>query len=276
MRPLGLLLRSREISAPARTPRDFSGYIFDLDGTLYLGEALLPGAAEAVAALRAAGKRVAFISNKALGRPAEYAAKLTRLGLPADPTEVLNSAVATRLFLTRERPGATVLAVAEAPVLEELAAGGFTLTDSPEAAEVVVISWDREATYHSLNQALQALRRGAYFVATNPDVTCPMPGGAEWLDAGSFVALLEAACGREADVVVGKPSPLMLEVILAEWGLPAEACLLVGDRLETDMELGRRAGVATALVLTGVATRAKLALWPHPPDFVLDTAGHLL
>lgn len=263
------------MTRPARSLRDFAGYIFDLDGTLYLGEALVPGAAEAVAALRAAGKRVAFLSNKALGRPAEYAAKLTRLGLPADPAEVISSAVATRLFLRQHRPGATVLAVAEAPVLEELTRGGFALTDAPEAAEVVVVSWDRQATYHSLNQALQALRRGAYFVATNPDVTCPMPGGEEHLDAGSFVAMLEVAAGREVDAVVGKPSPLMLEVILGEWGLQPEECLLVGDRLETDMELGRRAGVATALVLTGITDRDKLGRWPHPPDFVLETVGHL-
>jgi NagD protein len=259
-----------------RSPRDFSGYVFDLDGTLYLGEALIPGAAKAVQSLRDAGKRVAFMSNKALGRAADYAAKLTRLGLPATPDEVLNSAVALRLFLHRERPGARVLALGEAPVLEELRAGGFMLTDEPAEAEVVVVSWDRQVTYARLDLALQALRRGAYFVATNPDVTCPGPGGGECLDAGSFIALLEAASGRPVEAVVGKPSPLMLEVILEQWELPAEACLVVGDRLETDLELGRRAGAATAVVLTGVTTRARLATWPHPPDFVLESVAELL
>jgi NagD protein len=95
------------------------------------------------------------------------------------------------------------------------------------------------------------------------------------LDAGSFIALLEAASGRRVEAVAGKPSPLMLEVILRQWRLAPEECLFVGDRLETDMELGRRAGVPAALVLTGVTNREKLARWPHPPDFVLEDVAEL-
>jgi NagD protein len=102
-----------------------------------------------------------------------------------------------------------------------------------------------------------------------------VPGGGECLDAGSFIALLEVASGRPVEAVVGKPSPLMLEIILEQWALPAEDCLVVGDRLETDLELGRRAGAATAVVLTGVTTRARLATWPHPPDFVLESVAEL-
>ena len=255
--------------------RDFAGYIFDLDGTVYLGDTLLPGAAEALESLRAAGKRLAYISNKAIGAASDFAAKLQRLGVPVALEEVINSAVALRLFLSQERPGARVLVIGEEPVRSELLAGGLTLTAAPAEAQVVVVSWDRQVDYARLNLALDALRRGAFFVATNPDVTCPMPGGCEWLDAGSFVALLEAASGRQVEAVAGKPSPLMLEVILRSWGLAAEECLFVGDRLETDMELGRRAGVPTALVLTGVATRETLAASSHRPDFVLDSIADL-
>ena len=259
----------------ARGLRDFAGYIFDLDGTVYLGDALLPGAGAALASLRTAGKRLAYVSNKAIGAASDFAAKLNRLGVPAAVEEVINSAVALRLFLSAERPGARVFVIGEEPVRAELRAGGFVLTDEPAEAEVVAVSWDRQVDYARLNLALDALRRGAFFVATNPDVTCPMPGGCEWLDAGSFVALLEAASGRAVEAVAGKPSPLMLEVILRQWNLTAPECLFVGDRLDTDMELGRRAGVPTALVLTGVTTRAMLRDCPQSPDFILESIAEL-
>ena len=259
----------------ARGLHDFAGYIFDLDGTVYLGEHLLPGAEQALASLRAAGKHVAFISNNPLGRASEYVAKLNDLGVHASPEEVINSAGALRLFLSEKRPGAHVFLIGEEPVREELTAGGFVLTDSPQEAEVVVVSWDRQVTYAQLNLAFAALRHGAYFVATYPDVTCPLPGGSEWLDAGAFIALFEAAIGRKVDAIAGKPSPLMLEVILHQWGLPPSECLLVGDRLETDIALGRRAGVATALVLTGVTSPDQATAHPRQPDFILQSIAEL-
>jgi arabinose operon protein AraL len=258
-----------------RALSDYQGYIFDLDGTLYLGEHLIPGADRALAFLRAAGKRLAFISNKPLGRPSEYAAKLRRLGVTAADEEVLNSAVALRLYLEQSRLGSRVLLLGEAPVAEELQRGGLTVVSDPAEAELVVVSWDRQVTYERLNAALQALRAGAPVVATNPDVTCPVPGGREILDTGSFIALLEAASGRTVEAVAGKPSPLMLQVILTQWNLAPGECLLVGDRLETDLELARRAGVAGALVLTGVTSREQAEAWPFAPDHLLDSVAAL-
>lgn len=258
-----------------RPAHDYAGYILDLDGTVYLGDRLIPGADRAIAHLRAAGKRLAYISNKPIGRAEEYAAKLSRLGIPTPAAEVINSPVALRLYLQEAGWGRRVLVLGEDPVREELLRGGFVLTEDPEQAEVLVVSWDRRVTYADLNRALHALRQGARFVATNPDVTCPLPGGEEALDTGSLVALLEAASGRRVEAVAGKPSPLMLEVITREWRLPPEECLLVGDRLETDLELGRRAGVPVALVLTGVTDRCRLAASSAQPDYVLESIADL-
>lgn len=263
------------MSIPPRMLHRYQGYILDLDGTLYLGDNLIPGADKVVAELRQAGKRVAFISNKPIGRAQEYAAKLTRLGIPAREEEVINSPVALRLYLSEAKPGARLFVIGEAPVREELTKGGFEFTDDPERAEVVVVSWDRQVNWERLNQALQALRRGAYFVATHPDVTCPMTGGEEALDAGGFIAMFEAASGRRVEAVAGKPSPLMLEVIMQRWHLPPEKCLLVGDRLATDIQLGRSAGVTTCLVLTGVTSREQLAESPVQPDYVLKSIAEL-
>lgn len=263
------------MSDTQRPLQDYQGYVLDLDGTIYLGEALMPGAEQVVTQLREAGKRVAFISNKPIGRAREYAAKLTRLGIPAREEEVINSPVALRLYLSEVKPGARLFVIGEAPVREELTRGGFEFTDDAEQAEVVVVSWDREVSWQRLNQALQALRRGACFVATHPDVTCPTAGGEEALDAGAFIAMFEAASGRQVQAVAGKPSPLMLEVILRRWDLPPAECLVVGDRLETDIELGRNAGVSTCLVLTGVTRREQLAQSPVQPDYVLESIADL-
>ena len=254
---------------------DYQGYIFDLDGTVYLGEHLLPGADRALANLRAAGKRVAFISNKPIGRATEYAQKLRKLGVSAADHEVINSPVALRLYLKQANLGRRVLLIGEEPVREELERGGFEVVSDPAQAEIVVVSWDRSVNYERLNAALQALRAGAHFVATNPDVTCPLPGGCEALDAGSFIALLEAASGRSVEAVAGKPSPLMLQVIMQRWGLEPGECLLLGDRLDTDLELGRRAGAAVALVLTGVTTREQARAWPVQPDYLLESVADL-
>jgi HAD superfamily hydrolase (TIGR01450 family) len=259
-----------------RGVHDYQGYIFDLDGTLYLGERLIPGADRALAAVRAARKRVAFLSNKPIGRAAEYAGKLRRLGVPAEEEDVITSPVALRLYLEQAGLGQRVLLLGEEPVREELRRGGFELVEQPDQAEIVVVSWDRAATYERLNAALQALEAGAHFVATNPDVTCPLPGGRVALDAGSFVALLEAGSGRRVEAVAGKPSPLMLQVIMTRWDLAPDECLLLGDRLETDLELARRAGAAVAIVLTGVTTRDRLAEWPLQPDYVLESVADLI
>ena len=261
----------------ARGLHDFAGYIFDLDGTVYLGEHLLPGAEQALASLRAAGKHVAFISNNPLGRASEYVAKLNDLGVTRfSGGRVINSAGALRLFLSEKAPRSPCVLIGEEPVRDR--AHRRRLRPHrlpPKRPRVVVVSWDRQVTYAQLNQAFAALRRGAYFVATHPDVTCPLPGGSEWLDAGAFIALFEAAIGRKVDAIAGKPSPLMLEVILHQWGLPPSECLLVGDRLETDIALGRRAGVATALVLTGVTSPDQATAHPRQPDFILESIADL-
>ncbi len=255
---------------------DYRGYFFDLDGTIYLGEKLIPGADRAVAAVRAAGARVAFISNKPLGRAAEYAEKLRRLGIPTQDEDVLTSPVALRLYLAGADLGRRVLVLGEAPVRAELERGGFELVDDPVRAEIVVVSWDRALTYARLDAALQALLAGAHFVATHPDVTCPLAGGRVALDAGGFLALLEAASGRRVDAVAGKPSPLILQVLMERWNLSPAQCLLIGDRLETDLELGRRAGTAVAIVCSGVTTREHLACWPVRPDYVLESVADLV
>ncbi|MBI2161066.1 MAG: HAD family hydrolase, partial [Candidatus Rokubacteria bacterium] len=152
------------------------GWLFDLDGTVYRGEALIPGADTTIAALRAAGRRVAFLSNKPLGTRADYAAKLTRLGIPTDAEDVINSSLVLARHLARLDRGASVFVIGEPPLVAELRAHGFDVR-SDHRVRWVVIAFDRTFDYAKLNTALQAVRGGARLIATNPDRTCPTEDG---------------------------------------------------------------------------------------------------
>ncbi|MDH7487763.1 MAG: HAD-IIA family hydrolase [Anaerolineae bacterium] len=250
------------------------GIIFDLDGTLYRGEQAIPGAPEAVHRLRRAGCRTMFISNKPLQTREHYAAKLTRLGIPAEPADVLTSGHVLGRWLAREAPGARLYVVGEPPLLEELRAFGLHPTDGRGAVDFVVAAFDRTFDYAKLNTAFQALRRGARLVATNGDRTCPVEDG-EIPDAGAVIGAIEGCTGQRPELVAGKPSPLMIGAGLARMGLLAGECLVVGDRLETDIRMGVEAGTATALVLSGVTRREDIAASPWQPDLVLESVAGL-
>ncbi|MBF8289973.1 MAG: phosphoglycolate phosphatase [Chloroflexi bacterium] len=243
-----------------RPTRRFDGYVFDLDGTLYLGDHLLPGAADTVAAIRAAGARVAFLTNKPLELPSAYAQKLTALGIPATAHEVISSTDSLLLYLAREARGATILPIGEPLIGELLRGAGFATidpaSDDPTRADLVVVSWDRTFDYPKLVAAFRAVRAGARIVATNPDPFCPTPDG-DLPDCAAMLAAIEASTGARAEAIVGKPSAHMAAALLDRLALSAEDTVLVGDRLTTDVRMAREAGMASALVLTGARPRLR-------------------
>jgi phosphoglycolate/pyridoxal phosphate phosphatase family enzyme len=252
----------------------YDGYIFDLDGTIYLGDVLLPHAAALLARLRATGCKVAFLSNNPTRTREQYVAKLRGFGIQADLDEVVNSSYVMVQWLLAHAPGATLFVVGEAPLIGELEAAGFRLSEQAGAIDLVVASFDRTFTYHKLQVAFDAIRAGARLVATNPDRFCPVPGGGE-PDAAAMIAAIEACTNTRCEVNVGKPSPIMARTVGALLKLPPERCLMVGDRLMTDIAMGAAAGMATALVLTGDSTRADLADAPHQPTYVIASLAEL-
>jgi len=252
----------------------YRGWLLDLDGTIYLGERLIPGADAAVAALRAAGRRVAFLSNKPLQTRAEYAAKLSRLGVPAAPDDVINSSLVLARHLRERDPGAPVFVIGEPPMLEEMRAHGFEVRPD-EHVRWVVIAFDRTFDYAKLNTALQAVKRGARLIATNPDRTCPVEGG-EIPDCAGMIAAVEAVTDRRVETIVGKPSPIILEVALAALGVPAADAAIVGDRIETDIVMGRRLGLGTVLVLSGVTRADDPRIAAVAPDHVVGSVRDLV
>lgn len=235
------------------------GCILDLDGTVYRSGELVGGASEAVGRLRAAGHPVVFATNKSVATTREYVNKLEGLGIPASAADIVtaNQSVA-RYLSTRFSADERVFVVGERPLWQELEAAGLQVTADPDGAAIVVLGWDRRFTYDKLRAIYQAIVEGAEAVATNPDVTCPVFSG-EVPDCGSLIAAVEAATSRPIDVVAGKPSPLMLDAAVERLELQVEDCLVVGDRLGTDIRMGVEGGAATALVLTGVTAASDVA-----------------
>jgi len=257
-----------------RSTQRVRGYLFDLDGTVYRGERLIPGADRAIAELRARGRRIVFLSNKPLYSRRDYAEKLTRLGIPTSEDEVVNSSFVLARHLAKEAPGAKVFAIGEPPLLEELARAGLELSEDPDEIEYVIAAFDRTFDYRKLNTAFQALKRGARFWATNPDRTCPVEDG-EIPDAAGVIAALEATSGRKVERVVGKPSQHMVQAALEVLGLPPEECAMVGDRLETDMVMAKENGLTAILTLTGVSRRDDLPSAPVTPNHVIESVAEL-
>jgi HAD superfamily hydrolase (TIGR01450 family) len=254
----------------------FRGYAFDLDGTVYLGDDLLPGAAETIARIRGRGARIVFVTNKPLETAADYAAKLTRLGVPATADDIVTAIDSLLLYLGERHPGGRVLTITEPLVESTLAEAGWPVVKDPAEADLVVVSFDRTFDYAKLTAAYQAVRHhGAVIVATNPDPYCPTPDGG-LPDCAAMLAALEACTGVRAEAVLGKPSATMGRALLARLGTAPEDAAMIGDRLLTDVAMGQRVGMAGVLVLSGATTREALAASDVRPDYVLDDIRYVL
>jgi phosphoglycolate/pyridoxal phosphate phosphatase family enzyme len=267
-----------------KTPID--GSIFDLDGTVYLGDHALPGAVEALLVLRRRSKRIVLVSNKPLQPRSEYVAKLDRLGIQANPEEVITSGFVLGHYLAKLEPQLRLYVIGEQSLRDELRGHGLTVLDEfldqdprqvihPFNVDAVVVAFDRTLNYRKLNTAYQALLKGARFFATNADKACPMPGGAI-PDAGGTIAALEHMTGRKLELLAGKPSALIMQIALEKLGLPAKRCMMVGDRLETDIRMGQAAGMFTAATLTGASTRQQAEALNPAPDFIVGSLLELL
>jgi arabinose operon protein AraL len=247
------------------------GFIFDLDGTVYLGDKMIDGAAEAIAVLRARGDKIVFLSNKPIATRMSYARKLSKMGIPTSVRDVLNSSLIVARYLKEHMlPGQNVFVIGERPIRDELARHGISIIETSEAADYVVLSWDRKFTYAKLNQLYQAALKGAIVIASNPDSTCPLETG-QIPDTGTFIAALEAATGKAIDLIVGKPSLIAAKAAVDHLGLNYTDCYMVGDRLETDVKMGNDSGMNSVLVLTGVSTGEMGIQSEHIPKYVISS-----
>jgi 4-nitrophenyl phosphatase len=245
--------------------------IIDMDGVLYRGNEPLPGLREFFAFLRQKPIPFVLATNNSTHTPEQYVDKLARMGVPVSPLEILTSGQATARALAREYPPGTRVHVFGMPSFQEaMLKEGFILADADVA--VVAASMDRAVTYEKLKRATLLIRGGARFFATNRDPTYPteeglLPG------TGSMIAALETASGVKP-TVIGKPEPTMFQLAMAHMGARPETTATIGDRLETDIAGGQRAGLTTICVLSGASSRAEAEAFG--PDYIFEDIADLL
>ncbi len=258
----------------------YDAYIFDLDGTVYLGEGLLPGARDAIEELRARDRAVRFVSNNPTRDREQYARKLTRLGIPTSAEDVVTTVVTMTRWLLDNAPHAAVFPIAEAPLVRSLQEAGIRISEDQAEIDFVIASYDRAFCYRKLQIAFDAIRvQGrARLIATNPDPFCPLDGGRGEPDAGAVIAAVQACTGARLEACTGKPDPIMLRAVLRGLDVEPSRCVMVGDRLSTDIRMALDAGMPSLLVLTGETRREDLAgLKPEDrPTRVLETLEQLL
>jgi len=264
-----------------KTPEKlYEGYLFDLDGTIYLGDELLPGAKRLVLKLRELEKRVIFLTNNPTRNPGMYAEKLTRLGLKTPPEEVVNTVVTMTGWLLQNHPEAVVFPISEEPLKNSLREAGIKMSEDPEEIDIVIASYDRGFDYRKLQIAFDAIwfHKRAMLVTTNPDRYCPLPGGRGEPDAAAIVGAIEGCTGTKCEVNVGKPDPIMLETVMGLLDLDAKDCVMTGDRLYTEIRMALDAGMPSAVVLTGETTAEDLdeESEENLPAYVLGRIDHLV
>lgn len=253
--------------------KDCRLFLLDMDGTLYLGDTVIGGAIEFVNFLRDKKLKYIYLTNNSSRAGKDYISRLRRLGFHCGDEDVFTSGMATVRYLRENHPGKKVYPVCTRAFRDELLQGGIEL--SAEDADIVLAGFDTELIYEKLGRAVHFLRRGAHFIAANPDYVCPLPGGEVMPDCGSICALLSAASGREP-FYIGKPNRAMVDIISDMTGVPNNQICCVGDRLYTDMAVAKNAGAVSVLVLSGETTPEMLEVSEIKPDYVFDSVSSLM
>ena len=255
-------------------------FLFDMDGTLYLGDNVYDGAIELMNDLPNLGKKYIYLTNNSSRAGTDYITRLRKLGFPCEKENVFTSGMATGMYLNQNYSGASVYLAGTKAFYNELISYGINLVNDnlgntdADLVDVVVQGFDTELTYLKLNNACHFLRRGAAFIEANPDWACPMPNDEVLPDCGSICALLTASSGVEP-IVIGKPNRNMIDVISKMTNIPNEKICAVGDRLYTDIAVAQNAGSISVLVLSGETTKKMADDAERKPDFVLNDVSEL-
>lgn len=251
------------------------GVIFDVDGTVVRGNSPIEGAATGLAAVETRGLNRVFFSNNPTKQPAAYEQRFANAGFEVDPEEVFTAGTVTTTYLDETHSDDDLFLFGQPGLSGQLEAAGLSLTTDPEAADVVVVSLDEQFDYQSLCDAIVALDDpNTTFVGTDPDTTIPA-AGYDKPGSGAMIQAVEGVTERSVEVICGKPSSFARQTAVESLGVDAEDCLVVGDRLNTDIKLGVDAGMTTALVMTGITDEETLAASDISPDYVLESLAEL-
>lgn len=257
----------------SRVPLSHIGcFLFDLDGTVYLGGQLLPGAKAILSYLEDQHLPFYFVTNNSSRSRKDYVLKLMRLGLTYPENKILSSGVATALYLHQQKEGAR-LYVSGTPSLEqEFRDFGFDLVQ--QQPDFAVLGFDTTLTYDKIRRLCDYIKAGVPYIATHPDINCPTEDG-YIPDIGAMMAMIKASTGRDPDVIIGKPHLPMILAAQQMTGYPVDQIAMIGDRLYTDIAMGQ-AGITTVLVLSGESKATDLVAPPFQPDYVFENLAGLL
>lgn len=246
------------------------GFLLDMDGTFYLGDRLLPGAARFLEVLESQGKDYLFLTNNSSKHRRSYAEKFARLGLQVSEEKILTSGEATARYLKGSHPKARLYVVGTADLEEEFRSSGFSLADTNP--DLVVLGFDTTLTYAKLWKLCDLVRMDLPYIATHPDINCPTESGM-MPDTGAMIAFVKASTGRAPDVVVGKPNRWMVEAAQQKMGLARQDLAMIGDRLYTDIAMGTTCGILTVLVLSGETSAQEVTGSAYQPHHIFPGIG---
>jgi len=251
---------------------EVKAFVLDMDGTVFLGDHLLPGAKQFTDYLKSSKIPYVFLTNNSSKHRGLYAQKLNQLGLEVEESQIFTSGEATIHFIQQKFPDILQIALYGTPALQEEFKGyGFTLTTTQPQA--IVLGFDTTLTYDKLWQLCDQVRSGLPYFATHPDVNCPLENGV-MPDIGAMIAFVAASTGRNPDYIIGKPNPPVVNALVRRLDLPAHQICMVGDRLYTDIALGK-SGLRTVLVLSGETKEGDIPLSPYQPDLVVENLEDL-
>ncbi|MBO5356294.1 MAG: HAD-IIA family hydrolase [Clostridia bacterium] len=256
--------------------KDIKLFLFDMDGTLYLGDRLYDFTIELLDTIKKTGGRYMFMTNNSSRSVADYIKKLDRLGIKSDYEDFITSSQATGYYLNKHYKGKTLYVCGTESLKEELRRGGFEITENLDKVDLIVMGFDTELTFKKLHDVSYLLltRKDIPYIATNPDYVCPTEFGSV-PDCGSVCDMLYNVSGRRP-IFIGKPSKLMPELAMEKAGYTREQTVVIGDRIYTDIKSGLNAGVATILVMSGETTYEILEASEDKPDYVMGSAKELL
>lgn len=242
-------------------------FLLDMDGTFNLGDNIIPGSLGFIDILRSQHKDFIFLTNNSSKHRKLYAEKIGRLGLSIPEEKIFTSGEATALSLQKMHPGASMYVVGTTALQEEFRQHGYRLVE--DAPEVVILGFDTTLTYQKLWKLCDFVRAGLPYIATHPDYNCPTETGF-MPDIGATIAFVKASTGRDPDLVVGKPNRMIVDALAQKLGVPIEKMAMVGDRLYTDIALGKTSGITTCLVLSGETRQEDLDDSEFQPDYIFD------
>jgi len=250
-------------------------YLFDMDGTLYLGDRLYDFTTDLLQTIRERGCRYLFMTNNSSKSVEDYIKKLAKLGIAATREDFITASQATAYYLHKYHEGQRLYVCGTQSLKEELRREGFTLTARTDDTDCIVMGFDTELTFQKLHDVSYLLltRPEIPYIATNPDLVCPTEFGSV-PDCGSVCQMLRNVSGR-LPIVIGKPSALMPQLAMEKWGVAGSQTCVIGDRIYTDIKSGLNAGALTILVLSGETTQAILEASSEKPHLVLSDAGKI-